>query len=295
MALSTTLGTTESKMEAKALNQFYTDPEDASIAVAVVDSLYGLDSFNWILEPSAGAGAFLQALNKRSLICDLAKEGIDAIDLDPKHPSVSQLDFFDYQFREGRGLVIGNPPYGRRAKLALQFIERSARYADVIAFVLPRSFVRAALQNRVPQNFHLVHQHLLDSFHLPDGKQVMIRSVFQVWERRGCERVLMPTPKSHEDFKLTQRHLSRTSADDLLQVREEYPLCIGQNNLRWAASLDGPKRGSVWFVKPKNQEVADKLRGLDFDDIKYDSTCAPSLSKSDIINKYMQNEEQKKT
>jgi hypothetical protein len=45
-------------MAKQLLDQYYTKPEDAANAVATIEDIYGIDSFDAIVEPSAGMGAF---------------------------------------------------------------------------------------------------------------------------------------------------------------------------------------------------------------------------------------------
>ena len=259
------------------IDQFYTLPEDAKRAVMEVSSRYDLGGFDWILEPSAGGGAFLEHLPRRTL----------AIDLDPVNCSeeVIQCDFFDYDFPEGSGLTIGNPPFGRRGSLAVRFINLAAEYSRVVAMVLPRSFARPAMQNRVNPLMHLVHDHDISTFVLPGGDLWDVRATFQVWERRAYERVLLKVSRNHPDFRLKHQHISWATDEEMARIREEFPICIGQNNLRWMDSRE-PQRGSVWFVKPVSERCKAILMSLDFAYIKESSTCTPSLSKGDIIDKY---------
>lgn len=114
--------------EAKELNQFYTKPE---IAKRFVDTIRGVIDFNDydnIIEPSAGSGNIFQFLPKDKRI---------GIDLQPYHPEVKKCDFFDFEFPKGKNLVIGNPPFGRQSTLAIPFFNKSALYADAIAFIIP--------------------------------------------------------------------------------------------------------------------------------------------------------------
>ncbi|MCE8163746.1 MAG: hypothetical protein I3273_05795 [Candidatus Moeniiplasma glomeromycotorum] len=39
-------------------------------------------------------------------------------------------------------VVLGNPPFGKKGKLALNFVNKAAKYIDTIGFILPLTFRR---------------------------------------------------------------------------------------------------------------------------------------------------------
>ena len=108
-----------------------------------------------MVEPSAGTGAFFEIMPAGSL----------GFDVDPKCVGVWCADFLTVDITcELPIAVIGNPPFGRSASMAVEFFNRAARMANVIAFILPRSVRKAAIENRLNRNFHLVHDEVV-----PDG------------------------------------------------------------------------------------------------------------------------------
>ena len=60
---------------------------------------------------------------------------------------------------------------------------------DTIAFILPKSFKKETLKNKIPPLYHLVNEIDLDdnSYTLLD-KDYSVPSVFQIWERQGSAR-----------------------------------------------------------------------------------------------------------
>ena len=259
----------------ESLDQFFTPEADAKRYIELVDNLYNLSTYDNVIEPSAGGGSFFKNMPSNRV----------GIDLEPQGPDIIQYDFFKYKFPKGRNIVIGNPPYGRRGSMALKFINRCADYSDVIAFVLPRGFMRTAMQNSVDKNLHLMHSEMLENFNLPCGKQYKVKSVFQIWERRTQLRDKIIEPKAHKDFELLHKHVSWISTSELNAVKAEYPYAIGQNKLRIENS-NGISKGSVWFVKPNVPNVKETFERATFDSAYY-TTGAPSLSKGDIINGYI--------
>lgn len=259
------------------LDQFFTPIHKAKEYLNLLNKKYDLKSFDNVIEPSAGSGSFYNNMPKNRL----------GLDLDPKCDGVIKTDFFDYDLPKGKNIVIGNPPYGKRGSLAMKFINRCANNAEVIAFVLPRGFMRSALINGVDNRFHLVHQELIDTFNFPDGTERFVKSVFQIWEKKDKLREKIVEPTSHEDFEMIHRHVSWTSKQELEDIRKKYPIAIGQNTLRVVESKNITK-GSNWFIKPKKVSIK-KIKEI-FKDAKFTTAYytlgAPSLSKGDIINEY---------
>ena len=132
------------------------------------------------VEPSAGEGCFFDLLPPSRRI---------GLDIRPRREGIQKADFLTwYPGREARYVVIGNPPFGVRGAYALAFINRAFLFADVVAFILPMSFLsngKGVNMKRV-RNAHLIHSEKLDadSFYLPEsGKAVSVNSVFQVWKK----------------------------------------------------------------------------------------------------------------
>lgn len=156
-------------------DQFYTRPEVARLCVDLL-RLHVLEEAQWI-EPSAGDGAFLS-------LVDTAV----GYDIEPRHPRIQRADFLTVDLPQDC-VVFGNPPFGRQATLAKQFIQHAATKAKWIAFILPRSFTKPSMQKAMPASFHLVASMTLpdNAFRLND-RPYDVPCVFQVWQRRDVPR-----------------------------------------------------------------------------------------------------------
>ena len=72
-----------------------------------------LSRFNFLVEPSAGKGAFYRLLPPSQRI---------GMDLEPKCEGLLTQDYFQFKFDLSKKyLIIGNPPFGKNASLAIQF------------------------------------------------------------------------------------------------------------------------------------------------------------------------------
>ena len=175
-------------------DQYYTK---ATIAEQCVKKIHEVvedsNTYQWI-EPSAGNGVFLHCLE--------ATADAVGIDLDPKGHGILKGNFMDWspETRKKR-IFFGNPPFGRQGSLAKAFIKRAAKYADVIAFILPRSFVKPSMSRAFPVAFHCIHSEELakNSFEV-NGDSYDVPCVFQIWQKKNTDRTL-PEKVAPEGFE----------------------------------------------------------------------------------------------
>lgn len=189
------------------LDQFYTKPETAKkcfeIFKKVAEEL-GVDLSKYIfIEPSAGCGCFSQLLPKKKRIL---------IDLEPKkftgieNKGIIKSDYLKWYPKKTnkKYVVIGNPPFGVRGKLALAFINKSYPYADMVAFILPQLFNsdgKGVAGKRVV-GYKLAYTKPLppNSFMYPNGTDIAINTVFQVWTKINIDKIKILKRKTCEDF-----------------------------------------------------------------------------------------------
>ena len=174
-------------------DQFYTAPDVAKSCVeAIRETIPDAIEFLWV-EPAAGTGSFLHEVPVGA-----KKIGID---IDPKAKRIKQADFLTWKPPQAhRTLVFGNPPFGRQSSTAKAFIKRSCEFAEVVAFILPKSFEKPSMFSAFPPNFHLVKSIPLgkDSFIL-NGVKYDVPCVFQIWQKSSEPRKL-PQKISPEGF-----------------------------------------------------------------------------------------------
>lgn len=166
-------------------DQYFTREHIAKKCVGYIYGMYNnLDTYEWI-EPSAGNGVFLRALPE-----SVSKIGID---IDPKGDNILQGDYLKWKPSTDvkKRIVFGNPPFGRQSSLAKAFIKHSAKYADIIAFILPKSFVKPSMFNAFPLQFHCMFNIDVDNnaFEV-NGQLYNVPCVFQIWEKKESNRVV---------------------------------------------------------------------------------------------------------
>ena len=163
-------------------DQFYTKEEVAKSCIQqIIEKLPHTNEYTWI-EPSAGNGAFLHNIPR-----EYAKIGID---IDPKANDIDTQDYLTWKPPTEKEIIIfGNPPFGRQSSMAKSFIKKSCQFAKVIAFILPKSFVKPSMFDVFDLKFHLIYTMELekDSF-LLNGSKYDVPCIFQIWEKKETNR-----------------------------------------------------------------------------------------------------------
>ena len=159
---------------------YFTSDEDAQFVANKLSEFDWLDST--ILEPSCGSGALAKPLSSMGLSVDLA----DLVDYGVGACIGNYLE----SSYERYGLVLTNPPFGKMASLAVKFFNKAATHTDRIAFIVPQSFRKASIIDKLDLAFWPVLDEDLPSqvYDLPDGSKRKVRTCFQMWERRSERR-----------------------------------------------------------------------------------------------------------
>ncbi len=173
----------------EGLDKFYTVPSVAKECLQKLGLRYPWDSWDLVVEPSAGNGSFFLQIPTPKKI---------GIDLAPEHPQIQPQDFFSYgPSTSGKILVVGNPPFGRVSSLAVKFFNHAANFASVIAFIVPRTFRRRSVQNKLDAFFHLVHDSEIPLEPCAFSPPMMAKCCFQIWEKSDQARVFEDLPLTH--------------------------------------------------------------------------------------------------
>lgn len=175
-----------------SLDQFYTKNDVAKKCFDKLAETILLENYDILLEPSAGTGSFFNLLDREK------REGID---LDPKHIEVKKMNFFDYMpVPKKKYVVIGNPPFGKVSSLAVLFFNKAAEFADIIAFIIPRTFKRVSIQNKLNPYFELVSSEDLPTKPCCFEPKMDAKCCFQIWKRTTEKRNMVIYDKTHKDF-----------------------------------------------------------------------------------------------
>lgn len=183
------------KVRKEGLDKFYTNDNIVDLCIDTLNKRYNLENFDLIIEPSAGNGKFLLKLPKDNRI---------GIDISPEHSEIISQDFFDYypeNYDTNKILVIGNPPFGKNCSLAIKFFNHSSKFANIIAFIIPRTFRKTSIQNRLNLNFHLVEDIDIPLNPCSFTPKMMVKCCFQIWEKQTVSRSQINLPTKHSDWE----------------------------------------------------------------------------------------------
>lgn len=178
----------------EGFDKFYTIPSISKKCIEEMGYFYNWDTWDLVIEPSAGDGSFLTQLPTDKKI------GIDIL---PEHKDVIKKDFFSYHppISCSDILVIGNPPFGRNNSLSIKFFNHASEWANVIAFIFPRTFRRISVQNKLNLNFHLMYDNEIPTEPCSFKPSMMAKCCFQIWERRSEKRSIIKLPTNNDDWE----------------------------------------------------------------------------------------------
>ena len=262
------------------IDKFYTNLNIASQCIRWFNENINIKNTDVIIEPSAGNGSFIDGLRNISSNCLF-------YDIEPEHTDIMRQDFLEYSTSNINGFgpntkihVVGNPPFGRQATLAIQFIKKSCSFAHSISFILPKSFKKDSMRNKIPREFHLVFESDLPekSFSV-DGDDVNVPCVFQIWEKRDELRE-KPTVEKPIGFEfVTKQH-----PHDISFRR------VGVNAGVVDTETDNKSPQSHYFIRFTNDsnlnDNVERVRNLQYET---NNTVGPRpISKTEVLHAFNQ-------
>ncbi len=277
----------------ESLDQFYTKQEIAvSCWKHFTDTVCTLNrdvNDLFFVEPSAGTGAFFKLL---------PPERRFGIDIAPKCDEVKPQDFFqfsDFPAHPKNTVIIGNPPFGKRGKLAMAFFNHAARFADIVAFIVPLTFRKYTVHKNLDPSLRYISKLILprDAFVLDNGNPFSVNTEFQIWTRLLSEhqnlRELRPLPISHQDFQLWQYNNTPESLKVFHNTFDFAVPCQGwQDYTRKETDEKKCERSKQWILlKAINSSVLDRLKHIDYERLAREcATAIPGFRKADLVKEY---------
>jgi len=171
--------------------------------------------------------------------------------------------------------VVGNPPYGKNANLAIRFLNKAGEISDIVAFVMPKTIQKPSAQNRVNRSMHIEYEQENDDSTFGGG----IITISQIWKVKKHERKIIETKKVHPDFEFTNEKDA-----DVIVGR----VGAGPCGRVYTDGFESRSPNSHYFIKANNEkvinrlkEVSDKLR-----EAGNSTVGCPSLSKHQLIEIY---------
>jgi predicted RNA methylase len=168
--------------------QYYTPKKLAIELVSEIEKILGPLAGKTVLEPAGGTGAFIEAV----LTAGAGK--VISFDIEPLHELVTEGNFLEQQITETNLITISNPPFGRNNSLSIPFFNHAAEISDAICFIVPRSWRKWSVTNRLDLRFELVLDQdididYVDTTGLPLSTKTHLATCFQVWRKSGSNRM----------------------------------------------------------------------------------------------------------
>ena len=261
------------KFRTNTKDQYYTKQAIAVHCVKMIlEKLPEASSYQWI-EPSAGNGVFLNCLPTNT-----EKLGID---IDPKSPGILKGDFLQWQPTSNKQrLFFGNPPFGSQSSLAKKFIQHAATHGSVIAFILPRSFVKPSMSRAFPLLFHCFHTEELpkSSFEV-NGKSYNVPCIFQIWQKKTTEREV---PQAIKEVGFTYVKPSESFDFVIKRVGGEAGKCMTKDSRVFDKKFDKDYNYFIQLDEQFRPYTQDVIETMNLHVFPSNTTGFRSLSKSEI-------------
>jgi predicted RNA methylase len=264
------------------LDKYYTKEEVAKYCISLVGDR---SCYHLTVEPSAGSGRFSNLI-----------EGCIAYDIEPENDRIIKKNFFDVTYSNKKSiLVIGNPPFGKRAKIAIAFFNHASQWATTIAFIVPVQFRKWSVQKHLNKRFHLIVDNDLpkDSFEY-EGKTVDVGCSFQIWTIKEVEydlRLQGTPPVSHPDYTMWLYNNTPEALKYFNRSEYTWDFAVprqGYYDYSYRVTNQDELNPKVqWmFFKAHSKSILDRLLSIDFEKLSKLNTRIPGYGKADVVKEY---------
>jgi predicted RNA methylase len=266
-------------LQRNTIDKYYTKETIANDCLKQIIKHIQINTDDLIIEPSAGNGAFIKGI--QSLI---ATDHSIFYDIEPENEAISKQDYLLYDYTGIKGKypkihIIGNPPFGRQSSLAIKFIKKSCQFCNTVSFILPKSFKKESLRKTFPLKFHLIYEtDLPDKSFLVDGREHTVPCVFQIWEKRGVDRMSV-----EKISPVNFRFVEKSENPDISFRR------VGVNaGVIDDIHINEKSEQSHYFIKfTGGLPISDILDRLSIITYEFNNTVGPrSISKQELIARF---------
>ena len=257
--------------------QYYTPSQIASEILLNITHLLPDATQKPLLEPAGGTGAFIIPAIK------LGFGEIISFDIEPHHELVKQGDFLKQQIGRTGCVTVSNPPFGRNNALSIPFFNHAAQVSDLIVFIVPRSWRKWTVQNKLHRQFHLVRDDDLNIDYVDEfGKLIStknnLRTCVQYWLKKPEERKLVYV----KDMGVIEK-CGFMEADASLTL-----FGYGCGSIK----TDFPRKANTtqMFLKLKHPRALEALQTVDFSRFFMHTAYTEALSIQEInylLNEYL--------
>ena len=264
------------------------------------------------LEPSAGFGVFYNLFPKNRRL---------GMDLFPKSKGIKKRDYLKWTpesagernserkskktksekpRKQKKYVIVGNPPFGLRGNKALQFINHSEPFVDMIGFILPQLFEsdgKGSAMKRV-RGYRLVYTKKIKNnvFYNAEGKETFINVIFQIWSKVNTHKIKYKNETCESYIKIYSLSNGGTPASTrnkkMLHRCDVYLPSTCFNGMKAYKSFDDlpNKRGYGAVILKEKKRIKFLLENHDWEKTSFKSTnSALNLRTSLIQNVLIKN------
>ena len=256
--------------------QYYTPKPLALELVTQIEKVLGSLSGKTILEPAGGTGAFIDAVQAKGVA------NVISFDIEPLHELVSLGDFLEQEIKESNLITISNPPFGRNNSLSIPFFNHAAKVSDAICFIVPRSWRKWSVTNRLDLGFELaldldIDIDYVDAVGTPLSSKNLLATCFQIWKKADSPRGLV---------RVTDKGIIEKVSPELADVSLTI---FGYGCGKVKTQFEPVANTTQMFLKLKHPQALAALESVDYSRFFKNTAYTEALSLQEI--NYLLNEE----
>lgn len=256
--------------------QYYTPKPLALELVAQIEKVLGSLAGKTVLEPAGGTGAFIDAVQA----IGVAK--VISFDIEPLHELVTFGDFLEQEIKESNLITISNPPFGRNNSLSIPFFNHAAKVSDAICFIVPRSWRKWSVTNRLDLGFALaldldIDIDYVDAAGTPLSDKNHLATCFQIWKKVDAPRALV---------RVTDKGIIEKVSPELADVSLTI---FGYGCGKVKTQFEPVANTTQMFLKLKHPQALAALESVDYSKFFKNTAYTEALSLQEI--NYLLNEE----
>lgn len=263
-------------LKRNTIDKYYTKINVVKQCINLIKKYINISNNDLIIEPSAGNGSFIENIKNLS-------PNYKFYDLEPEHDEIEKQDFLKFDCREIKQKyknihIIGNPPFGRQASLAIKFIKKCCLFSNSISFILPKSFKKNSMKKFFDKNYHLIHEiDLPENSFLVNINEHDVPCVFQIWQYKEELR-----NEIEKKIPLNFKFVKKEGNPDISFRR------VGVNAGNITTEISDKSFQSHYFIKFTNNKTIDEnIRNLKSIQFNFNNTVGPrSISKPELINEF---------
>ena len=176
--------------------------------------------------------------------------------------------------------VVGNPPFGRQSSTAIKFIQHMCTFCNAFGLILPKSFLKPTLYNKINNYFHLVYKdrYIFNNAFMFNNRDYNVPCIlFAIYIKKDYKRHIDEKLEPYM-FNFTKQYKNHT-----INFRR-----VGVNAGTIDLSINSINKSpqSHYFINIDNtiwsQDLLDSLQNINFS--QRDLTVGPkSISKQELI------------